>query len=474
MAHIPFPLSNAPGRVPIEASGRLLNCYAEPLGDAAPKVGATRAVWRRCAGLTQFKSTANSGFRGGILVGSTLYAGWSGAVKKYLSDGSETSVGSLSGTKRLFWARNNKTPTPDLVAVDPDNGAFTVASGSVSSFADSDLPQPNSVCSQDGYLFFTIGDGRVFSTDLNDVSVNSLNFARMEGKADVNLRCIGWAGHLFVFGERHTEVWYDAGNATAFPYSRTTVIQRGLAGRYAVAGQEDGFGVALLWVADDNTVVMLNGYDTTKVSPPDLDRLIQAVTNKDDLEAYVYTEGGHSWWGLSTPSWTWEFNLVSKKWNERQSYGETRWRGTQPVYAFGKWITGDTLTGDLLYVDSTAQTENSDPLVFQIESGPVQGFPYRQFVARADFDFAPGVGIATGFDPIQTDPVVEISYARDGGSNWSLPRICKLGQQDRTKLRVKALRAGLSGVQGHRWRLRISDPVYAGLLGGEQTQELRR
>jgi hypothetical protein len=54
-----------------------------------------------------------------------------------------------------------------------------------------------------------------------------------------------------------------------------------------------------------------------------------------------------------------------------------------------------------------------DPLVFQIESGPVQNFPNRTKVARADFDFVTGVGIATGIDPTQTNPQVGISWSQD-------------------------------------------------------------
>src|SRR6185369_13100116 len=223
--------------------------------------------------------------------------------------------------------------------------------------------------------------------------------------------------------------WSDTANPTGFPLSRSTTIGRGLIGRYAVAGYEDGFTKALIWVAEDNTVVRLNGVTPEKISPPDLDRAIASVTDKNTLEATVYFSGGHSRWVISCATFTWEFDLASQKWNERLSYGTTRWRATQLQYAFGKWIGGDTLSGNLLYVNDLAYMEDDDPLVMRVESGPVEKFPNRIQVARADFQLAPGTGVATGADPIQTDPIAQVSWSRDGGQNWSNPLFRKIGPQ---------------------------------------------
>jgi Neuraminidase (sialidase) len=38
-----------------------------------------------------------------------------------------------------------------------------------------------------------------------------------------------------------------------------------------------------------------------------------------------------------------------------------------------------------------------------------------------------GVGIATGTDPLETDPDISISISRDGGQTWSNPRVVKIG-----------------------------------------------
>jgi hypothetical protein len=83
-----------------------------------------------------------------------------------------------------------------------------------------------------------------------------------------------------------------------------------------------------------------------------------------------------------------------------------------------------------------------------------------------------GVGQATGVDPTGTDPSVGISWSDNGGITWSQEFIRKLGRQA-TPQRVTMLRTGMSGVQGRRWRLKVSDPVYVAFMGATQDTQLR-
>jgi hypothetical protein len=465
---IPFPLSSAPGAKPIEAAGRLINCAAEPLGDGG-------MVIRRQPGLSTLATTAQTGYRGGLLVNNLFFAAFSGRLRSITSAGVDTDIGALAGTLPVTMARNNLTPTAQ-VAIVTENGAFqtTAAAGAPVAWVDPDLPQPNSVCFQDGYFFFGIGDRRVFATDINAVTVNSLSFITAQAKSsDALVRVVAHKGLLFIFCTASCEIWNDTANPTpAFPYSRLQVIDRGLASLTAVAGWEDGFG-KMLWVADDDGVYILNdALQPDKVSPPDLDRLIRAVTDKTTLKAGCYTFAGKSFWTISSPTWTWEFNLSTQKWNERLSFNGSLlslWRGVGGNLAFGKWLMGDTQSGKLGYIDDTTFMEFGAAQLFRVESGLVADFPNRSRVARADFEFVAGVGQATGSDPIQTDPTVEVSWSDDGGTKWSNPLFRKLGRQSVGTHRVYVCNTGLSRAVGRRWRLDISDPVYAALLKGRQS-----
>lgn len=462
MVSIPFPLSTSPGARGQESAGRIINGYAEPLGKGAR----TQAVYKRCPGMTEFSATVETGLRGALEISGAVRAIFANRVLLINSSGVESTIATLSGTARFIVARNNNA-TPQMVAVG-DDGAFEITSAAVNSYPDVDVGSPNSVCFLDGYFFFSRGNGTCIASGLNTTAINSLDFITAESNPDGLTRAIPFKSQLLLFGADSCEFWSgNPVNATGFPFNRVTSVPYGLKGRYAIAGHEQGFGTHLLWAGKDNGVYMLqNGYIPEKVSPPDLDRLIEAVTNTDKLEAFCYTSAGRSVWGISSDDWTWEFNLNSLKWNERASHLINRWRGTQTFFAFNRWMVGDRSTGNIYEVDPDATQEGGNPLRFRLESGPISQFPNRVGVARIDVDVTTGVGDARGTDPIQTDPNIELSYARDC-LNFDDPRILKLGRQAVAQQRVSSYRFGLSGPQGGRVRIDINDPVYVGVLGAD-------
>jgi hypothetical protein len=467
---IPFPTSTAPGAKPQESGGVLENGYPEALGDQAPN----KSVIRRVPGLRNFGTTDYTGYRGSILVNDVLYVAFDGRLVKLSgSGGAATDIGGLFGTKRGFMAANNAT-TPDKVFVDPDGNIATFTPTSVTNgYPDPDLPSVNSVDQLDGYLIFTTADGRAFATDLNSTAVNSLSFGKAEAKPDGLLRGVAWGGRMLLFGGTTTEIWTDAGT-TPFPLARNTVIPIGLAGPYCVSGHEDGFGRPPIFVGNDNTVRQLNGYEPEKISPPDLDGLIEKVADKTLLEATSYIARGHAFWQLSSPDWTWVYDLNNQTWHQRKSYLQKRSRVAGAIYAYSKWLTGDALSGDIQEITSSAHDEVGQPLRLRIESGPVMNFPSGETVGRADFYFTTGVGEALGPDPYATDPDVGISWSDDGGQTWSNPVLRKLGRQSEAQALVSLVACtGRTSWQGRKWRLDISAPVYAGFMFATQSTDPR-
>jgi hypothetical protein len=704
---VPVPLSTFPGATPQESAGRLINCYSEPLGDPQQQgAGAPRdaVVWRRAPGLTQHAATAQSGYRGGLIANNLSYEAFSGEALTVDAGGAVVLLGTFPGTKKISIARN-QAATPDVVAVDLDNGAYvlaaaavtnatlgitfggpntasgnaysvvftnpfdtvnampvsfshtsgggetpsnlatvlagqintTFATGNITAVAvgplvtitqpgaignqtnfnivispgsqtitftgggatfagnanltggqgltgafsgtptlyngQGNLPQPNSVAFQDGYLFFTIGDGRVFATALNSLVLNALTFVYILSKADVQLlRAIAYQGYMFFFTTGSCEVWSDGANpAPAFPYNRSAVLTTGLIQANAIAGFETGFD-DLLWVAQDYGVWRLpqNTLVPAKVSPPDLDRIIEiAVKRGDTLEASVHIFAGKKFWTIqsshqqqeqvSYADFSWQFNLGTGKWNERaslQSSGaQGRWRGTGGHPAFSKWLMGDVQSGAVLFLDDTNFNDATvqagvvtsyAPMLMRIETGVVDKFPTRSRVARADFHFVQGTGQASRAAPVVavsgtasgtggvvrltvpstlsfntgdvvvvtgvggtteangtwsiitvdathislvssvfvhaftsgglvtnvttppsnvTNPMVAISWSNDGGVSWRGPSVRGIGPQSLIKTgRVSVKNTGLTGTQGRRWRMDISDAVYAAFL----------
>lgn len=477
MSAIPFPISSAPGVKSQEGSGRLINCFAVKLEQGAR----SPVKWQRCAGLRELLNiTGHSHLRGAILIGSTLLVAMDQRVYSVTESGGTFSAadrGALTGTDRAIIARN-RAATANIVAVTND-GVFNLFTGSApTSFADGDLPAANSVAELKNYLVFSIGDGRIFTTGINDVSVATNAFTTAPGPL---VRGVAFRGEYFAFGEQFTQP-YTVVDTSPFPMQPSIsgggVIPRGLVGKHAVAGFEPGWAGQLLWVADNNTVVRLDGYNTIPVSTDDVTRNIAAAVLAGDgalLEASVYMQGAHAIWRLTYPGhWTWEHNLTTGNWHERSSYNIDDCRGSVTFHAFDRWMSGDRETGKLFEIDDTYYREADDPLRFILRSGAVAGFPARLGCPRLDFDFTAAVGMASGEDPVQTDPTVLIRWSHDGGYTWGNPVARQLGAQGVGGQTVTVLRGPTSrGGKGLVFEVEVADPVHTAFLGGQAAIQQR-
>lgn len=456
---ITLPRSTFPGNRPQDGRGILTNCYAEPDGED----GDVR--WRRVPGLTQFGTSTRSGFRGGLFIPGALYVVIGTKVISYSASGGEGTVlsGTVPGTAPVIMARNNAT-LPDIVIVVPGDGAFYISGNSVVNYPDDDVGQPNSVCIFKDFFIFTYGDGTTRSSDPGSTNINTQNYATAEYKPDTLLRSIPAGGVLLLFGSSSIEMWGGTVNDTGYPFSFMQGIDRGLLGPYAIDGYRDGFGGGIVFAGDDNGVYLFSSGSPTKISPPDLDTLI-GKSDKSTLEIMCFASRGHLFAAVQSETWTWVFDLNAQKWHIRQSYLQARWRATQAVLAFDKWIVGDRLSGNLAVIDSDAQTEYGQSLRQSITTGPQKDFPARMRINRVHVYATVGVGSVTGIDPNQTDPLIEIECSLDGGLTWSVPRQRPLGRQAIGRQSVNANNFGHATGQGVRWRFSISDPVDATIMG---------
>lgn len=417
-------------------------------------------------------------FRGGRQVAQTLWGAWTNSVYSVDSDGILTQFSTLAGSDRIHIGVNNASSTPNIAVV-TDVGASIIntTAGAVQAYPDGDVGSPSCVCDHENYLMFGYGNGNIQASDLNSMNLNTLNLARTETNPDGVVEMISFQGNLYVFGNKTIEIWGDPVNATGFPLTRVGYnITPGIRAAHCIAGWEPEFGNSPIYIGHDNTVRQLVGFQSVKISPPDLDRLIADVlaVDEDQLEVICYVTGGHAFAQVNGPTFSWVFNLNNQKWHERRTHLSTRSQFTRSVPAFDKWLVGSTDSSDLLHVRFDVASEAAEPLVAQIESLPVEDFPNRQAVHRADFDVTMGVGIASGDDPIETDPTILVEWSDDGGQSWRGPWWRKLGRQDITDNRVTVFNTGLTGPQGRRWRLTVSDPVHFGVTGGDMDGKLRR
>lgn len=464
MPEIAFPTSTAPGINNSESGGRLINAIIEK----APAGSRSQFIYRRAPGLSIERFATQAGHRGALLLGSVLYVVSDDLVYSITKSGGVYTVNQLTGTiggeGPVFMARNMNAVPQILVVHSAGMAQIDTSGASVSSFSDADLPAVNSICWIDGYFIVTSAAGRAYASGINDVTFASTDRATAEADPDGLVRAIARDRDLMLMGASTTEFWSNVGNATGFPFNRGTVIPYGLAGPYAVAGMDPGWGNTPIWVANDRTVRLLNGYVAEKISTPELDRLLEAVEDTTTLEATAFIASGHAYWSLSSPDWTWVFDKSTGSWSERRSYGELRWRVKFAINAFDEWLAFDRSAASVFKIDATEHREAGQPLVFEVRSTQTHAFPSRVVINRAAFDFLPGVGRAAGVDPIETAPRALVSWSDDGGRTFGNEVERELGGEGVMKT-IDLRRCGLTGSRGRQWRLRVSDPVEVALYG---------
>jgi hypothetical protein len=391
-------------------------------------------------------------------------------VLKFNSAFTITDVGALSGTDPVTTARNNAASPNNVVVT--STGCFNLFTSSPpTAFADADLPgTPTSVCDYNGYFIWSFGDGRIFASDLNSVSVSALSFNTEQGL--FVRRVCRYAGRLYAFGDKWTGVYRDAGTSP-FPLAREVTIPRGIVGTHAVAGWETGWANELIWAGDDFVVYKLNGYTPVPISTDDVSRSIQEAVlagDRANIVAFVYMYNKNAFWVLSCRDrWTWEYNLSTGEWNERKTFERESWKGAKSLRMFDRWLVGDEYTGELYEVSGDYFLEGTDPLIWQVESGVLATFPRGMVISRASFHCTTGVGTFPGVE----NPLVAISWSLDGGHSYGSPVLRRLGGPGEANSHPYVLNCGLSKGQGVRYRLVVSDPVHVGLSGGVVEAEPR-
>lgn len=467
MPDIVFPTSSAPATRPQESAGRLINAYVEKTLTGSP----SKIITRRSPGLQRLgQAPGNVHTRGFLDAEASCIWILDQRALKFDSSFVVSDIGALSGTKPVTTARNNATPKQNVVVT--ENGCFNLSdSVAPTPFADLDLPAgPTSVCDFDGYFIWSFGSGQIWASDLNSLGVNALSFSTEQGL--FGRRVVRYAGRVYYFGDKWTGVYRDAGTIP-FPLAREVTIPRGIVGTHAVSGWETGWANQLIWAGDDFIVYKLDGYTPTPISTDDVSRAIQRAVlagNRDIIQAYVYMYNKNAFWVLTCPDlWTWEYNLSTGEWNERQSYNQDSWKGMKSVRVFDRWMVGDQFSGELYTVSGDYFLEGTDPLIWRVESGVLSGFPNGVVIPRASFHITSAVGTVASVE----NPRIEISWSLDGGYSYGAPVLRGLGGPGDSKSHPYVLNCGLSRGQGIRYRLRVSDPVHVGLSGGNVDAEPR-
>jgi hypothetical protein len=110
----------------------------------------------------------------------------------------------------------------------------------------------------------------------------------------------------------------------------------------------------------------------------------------------------------------------------------------------------------------------------RIETGPIGAFPHVVRINAIEVYMTKGASDALGADPQETNAMIEVSCSRDGGQNWSSPRILYIGRQSTTTQRARGAIWGSAVIEGVRWRFDESAGINFAFMGADMASDTLR
>lgn len=460
MAIVPItlPSRSNPARYLQGGSARIVNGYREDIGDDG------RVAWmiRAADGLEGFADLigANGGVRCMLEVEGYLYVVAGTQFWRVATNGDTLFVGSMSidATAPVYIERNRRT-APDIM-ISCAGIAYYYRAGTLAQITDGDLLSPTSHTFLDGYFVLGTSDNTWQIGALDDAANwDALDFERADANPDPVVRVSALQRDAVIFGTKSTEFHRNTG-AADFPFERVAAIDIGILAADSVASVEQ----MLAFVAHDRTVRMLAGYQAQRISTHAVERDIEALTDKSLIRATSWERDGHTFYCISTSSWTWVYDTVSGHWHNRESYNDTSWRISK-VATFGdKVIAGDRDSGTLYVMSSAYQDEAGQPLVLSTTVPTAHAYPHRLTVHEAYCDVERGVGTGQGAAQ-DIDPSLMFEWSRDGGATFQGPRMLPIGAQGERTTRVRTRRLGQAKEGGFVFRLSCSAKVARAIYG---------
>lgn len=324
----------------------------------------TRTVsqYRQAPGLKPFcRIGANDGVtftaagagRGLRVVDGKLYAVAGRNLWQITSAGVSVNYGTIPGVGRVSMAHNQRGLGNELAI---DNGqsryVFNTQTLDLQKVTDESFPGSIKAVFIDGYIVFVEPQGRYWGhSDLsNALNYNIFDQYEAEGQPDRIVSAHESNRELLIFGQDTTEAYVNnpSGSGEApFVRATNTVIKSGCAARDSVCD----VGPYTVYLDQNRTVQVLNGYTPVPISTSVIDAALQACTKQQIANAYAFaveSEGFQIYYLTVPGKFTFGYDFKNREWHRRSSTGLDWWAVTDVVQWNGSWYALDSRRGDIL------------------------------------------------------------------------------------------------------------------------------
>lgn len=397
---------------------RTVNWYIEPSASGHMVLYPTPGA--------NFWTTVGQGpIRGSIVFNGLL---WVVSGDKFYSvdtAGTPTERGTLSTSGgRVEMAHNGADNGQEIIIVDGTKGYLW--DDNASTF-DSDLGSGTNFPDGATHVrfidsYFVANDpstsGRFKRSDSYDGSTwGANNFATAERDPD-DLQAVEVAGReLWLLGTQTSEVWYNAGNAGAMPFSpmQNAFVEWGCVAPYSVA-ESNG---ETFWLSQNDdgkgVVVRARSIQPEVISRWGIAEEIDKLTTISDAFAFIYQFKQHVFYVLQFPTEgrTFCFDLTTQQWHEWETDGADHISNTHSFFD-GYHVVGDKSNSNLYRLDANTYTDNGQTITRLRRGNHISVEDKPSFHHSFVVEMQTGVG-----NDSAANPQAMLRWSDDGGYTWS-------------------------------------------------------
>lgn len=264
-------------------------------------------------------------------------------------------------------------------------------------------------------------------------------------------------GLIWLPGTETFDVWYLANPSSTQPWAPLS----GLCGRFGIVSPF-GYGVAksgMSWLSTSTDggadVVITKGGTPEVVSTYSVANALASYARSSTLgnaEMMTYHDEGHTFMNLSMPSAgvagrTWSLDMEQRDWAERGSWMSASgdygvWAPRTHVYAFGKHLVGDRVSGTIWVMDNTLVTDTDGLPIRRLRRAPALTDEHKR-IPIDNLELLMAVGVAGQ----GVNPLVEMRVSDDGGMTFGNALQASYGRVGQYSQRVYWNRLGIGKLQ---------------------------
>ena len=397
---IPLPFTSYQTRARRSGVQRLVNCHPEK-GQQKGEI-----TLYGDPGIATKLTLATSAQRGAIEFQKELHVVSGTSLYRVSSDGTQKRLGTIPGGGHVVMAENGAQ-----LGILADFSLYVWNGSTVSKVTDTNFRAAVDMVFIDNYiLLIEHQSGRFFGSDLGDMtSYDALNFATAESYPDDLIGVSADHGQAFLAGRRSCELWDNVGGS-GFPFAKNFngTIEQGCGAAQSIVKADQ----TLFWIDDVGMARRLDGVTPVRVSQHGVEQAWSEYSTLEDAIGYSYICDGHIYvlWTFPTAKRTWVYDVTTKQWNEKESYGRTRWRAHWAMNIYGGVWVGDEDTGKIGAIDPKIGTEFDDRLVMSWTYPSVYAEKKLAFHRELEVILEGGVGT--------DEPEIMMEVSDDGGRTF--------------------------------------------------------